>query len=101
MRFNIFNKPNLSELAELKERVDQGDAVERMMKTDGWKLLGPLLHEQLEAYRVDNATAAKDWEDYMAKRGKIFGIELLLTDIEDYIRLGKEASEELDKLNNP
>lgn len=98
MKFFNFNKDK--DIAELKRRVDNGEAVKKMCETDGWKAVESLLQEQLEAYKIDNATEAKDWDDYKQKAGKIFGIQLLLTNISDFITQGQDASEELDKLNN-
>lgn len=86
------------DIADLKERIDQGDEVERMLQTPGWKIVEGHLRDQLQAYMYDNASRAEDWNDYLKKAGKIAGIELLLTDISDFVEFGKQAAEELSKI---
>lgn len=81
----------------LQQQVEEGESVRSMMMTEGWKIVEKNLKEQLEAYVADNATSAKDWDDYLKKSGKIFGIQLLLVDLADYIRAGDQAKEELSK----
>lgn len=93
MKFFNFKKEDKN---ELKERVDFAEDILKMQKTAGWKKLEKLYREQLQAYIYDNATNATDWEDYLKKSGKIFGINLLLSDIEDIIRQGEEAKEKID-----
>jgi len=97
---DIFGRFKKTDVELLKERVDQGDAVERMMATEGWAIVYAHFQEQLEAYKADNATNATNWDDYLKKSGKIFGIQLFLANLEDFIRMGKEAAEKLDKLDN-
>lgn len=92
MKFFNFKKTDLD---ELKERADFAEDIKRMMKTPGWKRLEKLYTEQLQAYIADNSTNAKDWNDYLDKKGKIHGINLLLLDIEDILRQGEEAEEKL------
>jgi len=83
------------EYQEDLDRASDGEEIERMMATPGWKIVESLLKDQLEAYVADNATSAKDWNDYLEKSGKIFGIRLLLTDLDDYVRQGQEAKERI------
>jgi hypothetical protein len=81
---------------ELRQRIDFAEDTKKMLKTDGWIRHEALLKEQLQAYIADNSTNALDWNDYLKKSGKIFGINLLLTNIEESIRQGEEAKELLD-----
>jgi hypothetical protein len=81
----------------LKERIDQADAVSRMKETEGWKIVEKLFADQLAAYVADNATEAKDWSDYLKKAGKIHGIKLLMVDVDDFIRQGVEAANQIDE----
>lgn len=76
---------------EKEKRIQEAEDIRLMKQTPGWIILENLLNEQLKAYITDNAIAANDWEDYINKRGKIFGIQLLLSDIDDYERMGEEA----------
>jgi hypothetical protein len=92
--FKNDNRQILEDQAELYEDIL------KMKRTPGWKYLEKLYKEQLEAYRTDNATNAKDWNDYIDKKGKIYGINLLLTDIEDIERTGQVAQEELLKFKD-
>lgn len=91
----LFHRTTEEEIAELEKRVSDRDDILRMKKTQGWKLLEKLFDEQLKSYVADNATEAKDWNDYLRKAGKIFGIQLVMVDVEDYIRQGDEAEEQL------
>lgn len=86
-------------LEELKKRADLGAAVEKMKDTEGWKVIEKLYHEQLEVYKADLLLGVENWEQYQEKRSKAWAMNLLLTDIEDYIRQGKEAEDEIDRLN--
>jgi hypothetical protein len=83
---------------EKEKRIQDAEDIRLMQSTPGWKILESLLQEQLQAYISDNAMSADNWENYLNKRGKIFGIQLLLTNIEDYKRMGEEAKE--DKVDN-
>jgi hypothetical protein len=76
---------------EKEKRIQEAEDIRLMKQTPGWIILENLLNEQLKAYITDNAIAANDWEDYINKRGKIFGIQLLLSNIDDYERMGEEA----------
>lgn len=98
MKFLNFGKPE--DINELEERVAFADDIEKMCKTPGWKRLEALLKEQSEAYIHDNATNASDWNDYMKKSGKIFGIQLMFADIADILIRGEQAKEELSKLKD-
>lgn len=97
---NLDSKPDDAKKADLEERIEQGDAIEQMVKSKGWGLLNTLLNEQLEAYKAEMLIGCASWDDYQEKRGKAWGIRLLLADIEDYIKRGKTAQEELDKLSS-
>lgn len=92
MKFFNFKKTDKD---ELQERIDFAEDIKRMQKTAGWKRLEKLYSDQIKAYTADNAINAKNWEDYLDKKGKIFGMNLLLTDIEDFIRQGEEAQSQL------
>ena len=89
------SKPDIE---DLKNRVDLADSVAHMMQTEGWRVVEAHLKDQLAIYTADNACNAIDWNDYLKKAGKIAGIHLLLTDINDFILQGEEASLELDTL---
>lgn len=84
----------------LKLRIDQADAIERMTNTEGWKILKELLVEQLEAYKIEVLFHCDTWDEYQSKKAKAWGISLILTNVEDYINQGKEAEEELNKLDS-
>lgn len=85
---------------ELKKRIDDGDAILRMTGTEGWQILEALLKEQLEVYKSDVLFNCKTWEQYQEQRGKAWAINLLLTDIEDYVRMAEEAKDQIQKLDN-
>jgi len=95
-----FNKNTDDIKNSLSEQIELYEDILKMKKTNGWKYLEGLYRDQLEAYRNDNATNAKDWNDYIDKKGKIHGINLLLTDIEDIERAGELARDELSKFND-
>lgn len=92
MKFFNFKKTDQD---ELRERVDFAEDIKKMQKTAGWKRLEKLYKEQIQGYIADNATNAKDWNDYLDKKGKIHGMNLLMTDIEDFLRQGEEAKEQI------
>lgn len=97
MKFlNFSTSRKEQQAAELKRRVDDGDAILRMTQTDGWKILASLYGEQLEAYKADMLLGCKDWSDYLDKRGKAFAINLLLQDIEDFVSQAVDATEEIE-----
>lgn len=93
----LFIPDQSADVAELKARADRADAVSRMKATEGWQIVEALLREQLDAYEKDNAADAESWDEYLRKAGKIFGIRLLLIDIEDFERQGQSAKEALDE----
>lgn len=99
MKLFNFGSEKKSDLEELKERVDQAEMIREMKETAGYKFLEALLKEQQQAYEIDNATNALNWDDYLKKAGKIFGIQLFFADIEDIVRRGLSAADEIDKLD--
>lgn len=101
MRYVNQEKVRIDQMLQLKElrtRIDEGEAVFRMTESDGWKILSNLFGEQLEAYKADMLLGCKDWDEYLEKRSKAFAINLLMQDIEDYVRMGTEAAEQIDRL---
>lgn len=101
MKFFNFKKDDKEKFVDqLKKRCDDAQAILQMSETPGWKLIETLLQEQLEAYKAELLVGCKTYEEYQEKRGKAWGISILRADLEDYIRMGKEASDELDKLKN-
>lgn len=99
MQFLNFNKkPDEAKIESLEVRVEEGDAIEKMVKSKGWGLLNQLLNEQLDAYKVEMLIGCKSWDEYQDKRGKAWGIRLMMADVEDYISRGKQAQEELNNL---
>lgn len=101
MKFFNFQKDDKeSKIENLKKRCDDAEAILTMKKSKGWKLIENLLQEQLEAYKAELLVGCKNYEEYQEKRGKAWGISILWADVEDYIRQGEEASEELDRLKD-
>lgn len=90
-----------TDVEQLKETVDQGEAVRKMTKTDGWKLLEQHFQEQQKAYQAELLIGCKNWDEYQEKRGKAFAIQLLLVDVEEFIRHADEAAAKLKTLNHP
>lgn len=97
MKFLNFNKPDTD---DLERRVNDAESIKEMKETDGWQLVNKLFQEQLEVYKAELLIGCEDWETYLKKQSKAFAISLLLTDIEDFIRQGEEAQEELKKLKS-
>lgn len=85
------------ERTQLEEQLSEGELVEQMTDTKGWQIVEAHLKDQLMAYITDNATNASSWENYQEKAGKIFGIQILLTDIADFVENGKRAKEQLSQ----
>ena len=81
-----------------RKRIDDAEAIARMRETDGWRIFEANLRSQLEAYVADNAMDATSWDDYLKKAGKIFGIRLVLVDLEDFQRQGEEAGIAIEEI---
>lgn len=86
------------EISDNQKIVEEAGAVELMINSEGWQIVEKNLRNQLEAYIVSNSTEATDWDNYKKIAGKISGIQLLLVDIEDYIRKGQEAADVIKEL---
>lgn len=81
----------------LKLRIDDASAVEAMLGTEGWRLVSANLKELEEALAANNATEAADWDDYRTKAARIWAMRLLLSSIEDFRKMGKDAEETLEE----
>ena len=101
MKYFNFKKDEKEKFKDqLKKRCDDAKAILQMSRTPGWKLIETLLGEQLEAYKAELLVGCKNYEEYQEKRGKAWGISILKADLQDYIRMGEEASLELDKFKD-
>ncbi len=86
------------DVTELKIASAEGDAVEQMTRTDGWKILEGHFRQQLEMYKNDIIQNCNSWEEYLDKRAKVHAMSLFLTDVEEFMSQGELAKEDLKKL---
>ena len=101
MKFFNFNKTEKeSQKIILEKRVQDATDILKMSKTNGWIILNNLLQEQLEAYKAELLVGCKDFQEYQEKRGKAWGISLLVADVADYVRMGEEAETQLKILKD-
>lgn len=77
---NIFN---------FKDENDDCTLVKEMTKTEGWSILKNHIEEQMKLLSASNAVNARNWEHYQYIKGKIEGMELILVDVDEFIRKGK------------
>jgi len=85
-------------IVPLQTTQEEGAFVQEMARTKGWKIIHNLLVEQVAIYQRDVLAGCKNWEEYLEKKARAKAVNLLLTDIEEFIQRGQEAKQELKDL---
>lgn len=97
MKFFDREKHN-DHILSLQATKEEGAAIVDMAKTRGWQIIQSLLTEQVAAYQRDVLTGCANWEEYLEKKARARAVNLLLTDIQEYIDQGEQAKEELKQI---
>ncbi len=84
---------NQDEIADIRQRVNDGDSVRAMIATDGWsQVIEPHLQTKREAF-VSQLVSAPDYKTTRHLQHAIQGIDDLLAVVKAVIQDGEEAAE--------
>ncbi|NVM23082.1 MAG: hypothetical protein HWN68_15025 [Desulfobacterales bacterium] len=91
---------NKEQQADLNQQKAEGDAIQEMIATRGWKeYLYPKLYKRLVSLRVKFQNA-NELKDFITCQQAINAIENLFNFIDASIALGEQAAEILEKQKN-